>query len=132
MVSGSGRSAERPVQPCRCPAIRATFGITRSLPPCSHIASIMVPLRSLLEEEPMPDVALRGMSPELHLTLKRAAERSHRSLNGEILARLEASLLASTVDVAALLARIEMRKARSGALSLDTDELRTLKADGRQ
>jgi len=79
----------------------------------------------------MPDLALRGMSPELHQTLKRAAERSHRSLNGEILARLEASLLASTVDVDALLARIEVRRARSGVLNLDTDDLRVLKQAGR-
>jgi len=79
----------------------------------------------------MPDLALRGMSPELHLTLKRAAEKNHRSLNGEILARLEASLLTSTVDVAALLARIEVRKARSGVLNLGADKLRTLKAAGR-
>ena len=130
-MSGSGRSPEGPAEPCRCPATRTSFSAIERLSPCSHTASIMVPLRSLLEEEPMPDLALRGMSPELHQTLKRAAERSHRSLNGEILARLEASLLASTVDVAALLARIEVRRARSGALSQDTDELRTLKAAGR-
>ena len=79
----------------------------------------------------MPDVGLRGMSLELHQTLKRAAEKNHRSLNGEILARLEASLLTSSVDVAALLARIEVRKARSGVLNLGADELRTLKAAGR-
>ena len=79
----------------------------------------------------MPDVALRGMSPDLHRTLKRAAERSHRSLNGEILARLEASVRTSTVDVDALLARIEARKARSSVPDLDADELRALKEDGR-
>ena len=40
----------------------------------------------------MPDVALRGIPEELHLELKAAAKRSHRSLNGEILARLAASV----------------------------------------
>ena len=79
----------------------------------------------------MADVALRGMSSELHQALKRAAERSHRSLNGEILARLDASLRTSTVDVDALLARIEVRRARSGVPDLDTDELRALKQAGR-
>jgi len=79
----------------------------------------------------MSDVALRGLSPELHQALKRAAERSHRSLNGEILARLEASVRMSTVDVDALLARIEARRARSGVPDLDTDELRALKQAGR-
>ena len=80
---------------------------------------------------PMPDVALRGMSPELHQALKRSAERSHRSLNGEILARLEASLGTSTVDVDALIARIEARRARSTVPDLNSDELRSLKQDGR-
>jgi len=79
----------------------------------------------------MPDVALRGMSPELHENLKRAAERSHRSLNGEILARLEASVRTSTVDVHILLGRIQERRARSGIPSLGADELRALKQAGR-
>ena len=79
----------------------------------------------------MPDVALRGMSPELHQALKRAAQRSHRSLNGEILARLEASLGTSTVDVDALVARIEARKAHSSIPDLDTDTLSALKQAGR-
>ncbi len=91
----------------------------------------MILPRSPLDEEPMSDVALRGLSPELHQALKRAAERSHRSLNGEILARLEASVRMSTVDVDALLARVEARRARSLVPDLDTDELRALKQAGR-
>ena len=79
----------------------------------------------------MPDVALRGLDPTLHLALKRAAERNHRSLNGEILARLEASVQASVVNVDALLARIEARKGRTGSLKLDEDGLRGLKEEGR-
>jgi hypothetical protein len=79
----------------------------------------------------MPDVALRGMSPELHEALKRAAQRSHRSLNGEILARLEASFGPSTVDVEALLGRIRERRARSFVPDLDAGELRSLKELGR-
>lgn len=79
----------------------------------------------------MPDVALRGMSPELHQALKRAAERRHRSLNGEILARLEASMGVTTVDVEALLARVEERRARSSIPHLNADGLRVLKEAGR-
>ena len=80
----------------------------------------------------MADVALRGMSSALHLALKKAAEQSHRSLNGEILARLEASLETSTVDVDVLLARIQARKGRLGLVKLEEDELRGLKEAGRQ
>ncbi len=79
----------------------------------------------------MPDVALRGLSPELHQALKRAAERSHRSLNGEILARLEASLGSPILDVEALLARIEARRDRTNIPELDDPELRGLKQAGR-
>jgi hypothetical protein len=79
----------------------------------------------------MPDVALRGMSPELHEALKRAAQRSHRSLNGEILARLEASFGTSAVDVEVLLGRIRERRARSSVPDLDAGELRALKELGR-
>ena len=79
----------------------------------------------------MPDVALRGISPALHQALKTAAERNHRSLNGEILARLETSVQASVVDVGVLLARVEARKGRTGFLALGDRELRGLKEDGR-
>lgn len=79
----------------------------------------------------MPDVALRGMNPGLHQALKEAAERNHRSLNGEILARLEATVQPSAVDVDALLARVQARKARFGSLRLDGKELRKLREDGR-
>lgn len=79
----------------------------------------------------MADVALRGMSPEVHEALKRAAAKNHRSLNGEILARLEASVATRTIDVDALLARIEARKARSGIPGLKEDEIGELKRVGR-
>lgn len=79
----------------------------------------------------MADVALRGMSPSLHRALKEAAERNHRSLNGEILARLEGSLRASVVDVDGLLARVQARKGRTGSLRLDGEALRRLKEHGR-
>ena len=79
----------------------------------------------------MPDVALRRVSPELHEALKRAAERNHRSLNGEILARLEASVRSSTIDVETLLGRIHERRARSTVPDLTPEDLRALKDSGR-
>ena len=36
----------------------------------------------------MPNLALRGIPDQLHRELKSVAIRNHRSLNGEILARL--------------------------------------------
>lgn len=79
----------------------------------------------------MPDLPLRGMSPGLHKALKEAAQRNHRSLNGEILARLEASVRGSAVDVDALLARVRERKGRSRVPDLTSEELKALKEAGR-
>ena len=79
----------------------------------------------------MPDIALRGMSPSVHSALREAAERNHRSLNGEILARLEASVRPTPLQVDTLLARIQARKARLGSLELGEEELRALRDNGR-
>lgn len=79
----------------------------------------------------VPDVALRGLSPGLHQALKEAAEKNHRSLNGEILARLEQSLRPAPLDVRVLMARVKARRSRLGALALDEDGLRRLKDSGR-
>ncbi len=79
----------------------------------------------------MPDLALRGLSPELHRALKRAARKNHRSLNGEVLARLEASLAPPTVDIDSLLARIAERRARTPVPDLDPAELKRLRESGR-
>ena len=79
----------------------------------------------------MPDVALRGLKPDLHEALKKAADRNHLSLNGEILARLEASVEPTPVRVEALLARIEARKARLSFLVMSDKDIRALKDDGR-
>ncbi|MDE2873467.1 MAG: Arc family DNA-binding protein [Gemmatimonadota bacterium] len=57
----------------------------------------------------MPDLALRGIPEELHRELKASARRNHRSLNGEILARLAASVRTAPVEAAVLLERIRRR-----------------------
>jgi plasmid stability protein len=49
----------------------------------------------------MLNLTLKNVPPELHARLKASAEANRRSLNREILARLEAQLEAPTVDVAA-------------------------------
>ena len=48
----------------------------------------------------MPNVALRGVPEHVHRRIKDAARANHRSMNGEILARLAASVSADpTSDV---------------------------------
>jgi plasmid stability protein len=77
------------------------------------------------------NVHLRGLSPELHQRLRAAADQNRRSLNGEILARLEDSLASEPVDPAELLERIRARSSRLRIPSFSADTLRAWKESGR-
>jgi len=80
----------------------------------------------------MPDLALRGIPDQLHRELKAAARRNHRSLNGEILARLAASVRMAPVEAAVLLERIRRRNRALGPVNLDETALARLRDEGRQ
>ena len=54
----------------------------------------------------MPDLALRGVPVHLRGKLKSAANRNHRSLNGETLARLTASVRGEPAGAGTLLVQI--------------------------
>ncbi len=79
----------------------------------------------------MPDLALRGVSDQLHRELRSAAKRNHRSLNGEILVRLAESLRSRPVDVEVLLERIQLRHESLGEIDLGEDSLRDMRNVGR-
>jgi len=55
----------------------------------------------------MLNLTLKNMPPELHARLKASAAANRRSLNREILARLEAQLEAPPIDVSAELHALE-------------------------
>lgn len=55
----------------------------------------------------MLNLTLKNLPPDLHARLKASAVANRRSLNREILARLEAQLEAPPVDVAAELLALE-------------------------
>ena len=79
----------------------------------------------------MPHIALRGMLDYLHRELIAAADRNHRNLNGEILARLAASVHPVSVRVDELLDRIRRRHAETGPVDLREASLRELRNAGR-
>ena len=79
----------------------------------------------------MPDIALRGIPEPLHRELKSSASRNHRSLNGEILARLAKSVNPEPVDPQALLDRIRRRNETLGPVDLSEDTIRELRNTGR-
>jgi len=55
----------------------------------------------------MLNLTLKNLPPDLHARLKASAVANRRSLNREILARLEAQLEAPSVDVTAELRALE-------------------------
>lgn len=79
----------------------------------------------------MADMAIRGIPDELHRELKAAAERNHRSLNGEVVARLAASVRPAAVDAMALLERIQRRHRKLGPVDLADHTLDGLREEGR-
>ena len=80
----------------------------------------------------MAQIALRGVPDQLHDEIREAAARNHRSVNGEILARLEESGQYRIADVESLLNRIRRRREEIGKLDLGEKTLRELKSAGRQ
>ena len=79
----------------------------------------------------MPNLTVRGIPDDVHAQLKSAAKRNHRSLNGEILARLTASVGPPPVDRDELLKRIEERRREIGPIDLDNETITKLKNAGR-
>lgn len=79
----------------------------------------------------MPNLALRGLSEDVYDSLKRAAVRNHRSLNGEVLSRLEASIRPAASGAEGVLARVVTRSANLCLPPLNEELLKTLKDAGR-
>ena len=79
----------------------------------------------------MANLALRGVPEGMYQTLKEAAKRNHRSLNGEILTRLEASLRSSATDAEGIWARVAARNARLRMPRFNDRLLSDLKDTGR-
>ena len=63
----------------------------------------------------MPNVALRGVPEPVHRRLKDAARANHRSMNGEILARLVASVSAEPATPSATAPSATPEEIRNGA-----------------
>jgi len=88
-------------------------------------------LKRYHRDEPVINITLRGIPDAVHERLREEAERNHRSLNGEILARLEASLRPGSVSPSELLDRVRQRRSRLELPELDCHLLTELKSEGR-
>ena len=70
----------------------------------------------------MSSLTIKGIPEQLLERLRESAARHRRSLNGEVLYRLEHSINVRQIDVEEILTRIQARHARSPIPPL-TDEL---------
>jgi len=80
----------------------------------------------------MPQVAVRGLPEDVHRKLKEAARRNHRSLNGEIVTRLTASVNSNQIDAQAMLERIRQQQKFLKPVDLSNDVTRELRDAGRR
>lgn len=80
----------------------------------------------------MADLTIRGVPETVYEALKDEAERNRRSLNQEVVHRLEASVRAPTVDPEAELERVRALRGRLAHLPpLDDDLLAEARDRGR-
>ena len=80
----------------------------------------------------MPALTLKNIPDTLHKRLKESAAVHRRSLNSEILVRLEEALQSAPIDPEAFLARADVRRRRLALPPLTERRLKDLKDAGRQ
>ncbi len=76
-------------------------------------------------------ITVKGIPDEVYRRLKAAAETSHRSINSEIVARLEQSLMARRVSTAQLLERVRRLHASFEGHVLELPALEAARREGR-
>ncbi len=79
----------------------------------------------------MRTITLRNVSDKLYERLEESAADHRRSLNSEIIARLEQALLSARFDPEAFLARADARRKRLALPPLTERRLRAIKNTGR-
>lgn len=79
----------------------------------------------------MPALTVKGIPDELYDQLKERAAENRRSLNSEILVRLEQTVAAERVDAAAALARADEIRKRLRVPRLTDAVLRQARTTGR-
>ena len=80
----------------------------------------------------MPSLTIKNLPEHLYDRLKETAARHRRSLNSEVIHRLEASLGAAPLGVAELLDRARAVRERATLPYLTDEALRTARDEGRE
>jgi plasmid stability protein len=79
----------------------------------------------------MPTITLKNIPDELYARLKESAADHRRSLNSEILVRLEQAILSTRIDPDAFLAKADARRRQLALPPLSERRLKTIKTAGR-
>ena len=79
----------------------------------------------------MPTITLKNIPEELYRRLKESAADHRRSLNSEIIVRLEHALLSARIDPDAFLAKADARRKRLALPPLIERHLKAIKTAGR-
>jgi hypothetical protein len=79
----------------------------------------------------MPTITVKNISPDIYARLKNAAKTYRRSINSEILFRLENSLRSVRIDADTFLARIDALQQQTPLPPLTDEMLQKAKEQGR-
>lgn len=79
----------------------------------------------------MPSLTIKGIPDDLLHSLRRIAETNRRSINSEVLLRLERSIGRAPTDPEEFLSRIRARRERLQVPPLTQEFLTTARAEGR-
>ena len=77
------------------------------------------------------NLTLKGVPDEVYEQLKQAATVNHRSLNSEIIARLESQLLTRRMSAQDHLSAIRATRARLSSANFDHEDIDKIKREGR-
>lgn len=80
----------------------------------------------------MPSLTIKNVPARLYHRLKEAAARERRSLNSEVIHRLEQSVGATPIDVEGLLAKARELRERNRLPYLTDEALRAARDEGRE
>ena len=76
-------------------------------------------------------ITVKGIPDELYRKLRAAAEANHRSINSEVISRIEQTLTARRVPVAELLERVRDLHGSFGGRTLRLKQLDVARREGR-
>jgi plasmid stability protein len=88
-------------------------------------------MEALWNHVAMPTLTIKGLPERLHEVLKMSAERNRRSLNSEVIARLEEAVGARAVEPDTFLDEVRALRQRLRVPPLTEARLRRAKDEGR-